>query len=415
MRLCHPDGTTVHLSYCSNVHPAEDVDGMLAQLAQFAGPVRRATGADSLGLGLWVPARAAHDLARSPVTVEQLRSALAAQHLEVVTLNGFPYGGFHAPVVKKKVYRPDWTEPDRLTYTLDLARVLAGLLPDDVEVGTISTLPFGWRDIRGGSGDGVAATEGGRAGSGGGWSEASTEAALGALRHLATELEALQGRTGRTIRVGLEPEPGCIVERTSQAAELLGGVAPEWVGVCLDACHLAVQFEDPEAAVATLAAAGVPVVKAQVSTALRVADPGSEAARAALASYVEPRFLHQTRERLASGAEGEVVGTDDLDEALDGGLPGDGEWRVHFHAPVHWSGRGAGGVETTQPELRQTLDVLMGGPEPLTTHLDVETYTWTVLPPSQRPDGPAGVVDGLARELLWTRDRLTDLGMKEIP
>jgi sugar phosphate isomerase/epimerase len=394
MRLHHPDGTTVHLSYCSNVHPAEDVDGMLAQLAQFAGPVRRATGADSLGLGLWVPARAAHELARNPAAVSQLRTALAAQQLKVVTLNGFPYGGFHDPVVKKKVYRPDWTEPDRLTYTLDLARVLAGLLPDDTEVGTISTLPFGWRDR---------------------WTAASTRAALDALRRLAGELAALRDRTGRTIRVGLEPEPGCIVERTSQAAELLGGVAPDWVGVCLDACHLAVQFEDPAAAVATLAAAGVPVVKAQVSTALRVADPAADAARAALASYVEPRFLHQTRERLASGADGEVVGTDDLDEALDGGLPGDGEWRVHFHAPVHWSGRGAGGVETTQPELRQTLDVLMGGPEPLTTHLDVETYTWTVLPPAQRPDGPAGLVDGLARELLWTRDHLTDLGLKEIP
>lgn len=391
MRFRHVDGTTVHLGYCSNVHPAEDLEGIHAQLARFAGPVRRALGADRLGLGLWLPAPAARELAGDPGRLARLRAALTAQHLEVVTLNGFPFGGFHAPVVKRRVYRPDWSEPDRLDYTLDLARVLAGLLPDDSPEGSVSTLPLGWRE---------------------GWSEAATGAAQAALRRLAAELEALRDRTGRTVRVGLEPEPGCAIERTDQAAELLGGVAPGWVGVCLDACHLAVQFEDPAAAVATLAAAGVPIVKAQVSAALRVAAPGTGGARAALAAFAEPRFLHQSRVRRP---DGRVVGVDDLDEALAGGLPADGEWRVHFHAPVHWAGPGHRGVETTQAELRRALDALVGGPQPVTTHLDVETYTWTVLPPGRRPDGTAGLVDGLARELGWTRDRLSDLGLKEIP
>jgi sugar phosphate isomerase/epimerase len=389
MRLHHPDGTTVHLSYCSNVHPAEDVDGIVIQLQQYAGPVRRATAADVLGVGLWIPAGAARSLASDRAACARLRAALAADRLEVVTLNGFPYQGFHDPVVKRGVYRPDWTEPERLAYTLDLARVLAELLPDDVATGTISTLPLGWRE---------------------GWSESSTRAALDALAWLAAELATLQDRTGRKIRVGLEPEPGCIVERTGQAAELLarvGGVAAGWIGVCLDACHLAVQFEEAAAAVAALGAAGVPIVKAQVSTALRVADPSDASSRAALSSFVEPRFLHQTRVRRPGG---HVEGVDDLDEALAGGLADDGEWRVHFHAPVHWVGD-----ETTHAELGETLDVLAGGPTPLTTHLDVETYTWTVLPPGQRPEGPAGLVDGLARELRWTRDRLTDLGLKELP
>jgi sugar phosphate isomerase/epimerase len=394
MRLRHPDGTTVHLGYCSNVHPAEDVDGIVAQLRQYAGPVRRAIGADLLGVGLWIPAGAARSLATDPAGCARLRAALAADRLEVVTLNGFPYRGFHDPVVKRAVYRPDWTDPDRLAYTLDLARLLAELLPDDVTTGTISTLPLGWRE---------------------GWSRASTRAALGALTCLAGELSVLQDLTGRTIRVGLEPEPGCIVERTGQAAEMLAragdGVAG-WVGVCLDACHLAVQFEDAAGAVAALGAAGVPIVKAQVSTALRVARPAEAPARAALSSFVEPRFLHQTR---VQRPDGWVEGVDDLDEALapGGGLADDGEWRVHFHAPVHWTGS-APGEQTTQRELCDTLDVLVGGPAPLTTHLDVETYTWTVLPPAQRPDGPAGLVDGLARELRWTRDRLTDLGLKPL-
>lgn len=391
----------MHLSYCSNVHPAEDLDGIHTQLVRFAGPVRQATGFERLGVGLWLPAGPARELARDPAALERLRSALSDQHLEVVTLNGFPYGGFHAPVVKKAVYRPDWSEPERLAYTLDLARVLASLLPDDVATGSISTLPFGWRE---------------------GWSDASTKSALVALDHLAYELEMLRERTGRTIRLGFEPEPGCIVERTGQAAELLAGtngpapppaggtgVDPRWVGVCLDACHMAVEFEDPTAAVAALGHAGVPIVKAQLSTALRVPDSGTAEASAALETYVEPRFLHQTRERRP---DGEITRADDLDEALAGGLTRTGEWRVHFHAPIHWNGHGPG-QETTQPELRQTLEALVGGPEPHTTHLDVETYTWTVLPPGRRPTDDPGLVDGLAQELLWTRDRLVDLGLKE--
>jgi hypothetical protein len=164
-----------------------------------------------------------------------------------------------------------------------------------------------------------------------------------------------------------------------------------------------VQFEGPEAATARLRAAEVPIVKAQVSAALRVPAGGDPAA---LAAFAEPRFLHQTRERVAGGG---VVGVDDLDEALAGGLPGDGgEWRAHFHVPVHWEG-----PQTTQAELVRTLDVLVGGPHPLATHLDVETYTWTVLPPQRRPDGPEGLVDGLACELRWVQDRLCDLGLKE--
>ena len=41
MRFRHPDGSTVHLAYCTNVHPAETLDGVLAQLRDHCEPVRR--------------------------------------------------------------------------------------------------------------------------------------------------------------------------------------------------------------------------------------------------------------------------------------------------------------------------------------------------------------------------------------
>lgn len=145
MRFRHADRQTVHLGYCTNVHPAEDLAGIVAQLDTYAAAVRRQLDATVLGLGLWLAAPAATALAADPGQRRRLRRELATRGLEVVTLNGFPYRSFHAPVVKHAVYRPDWTTAPRLHYTLDLARILADLLPDDAARGSISTLPLGWR------------------------------------------------------------------------------------------------------------------------------------------------------------------------------------------------------------------------------------------------------------------------------
>lgn len=145
MRFRHPDGRTIHLGYCTNVHPAEDLAGIVQQLETYAHPVRHRLAADRLGLGLWLPAPVAAELAADPGARRKLRAELAARGLEVFTLNGFPYRAFHAPVVKHAVYQPDWTSPERLRYTLDLARVLADLLPDGAARGSVSTLPLAWR------------------------------------------------------------------------------------------------------------------------------------------------------------------------------------------------------------------------------------------------------------------------------
>ncbi|MFD0476847.1 hypothetical protein ACFQ0B_57985 [Nonomuraea thailandensis] len=128
------------------MHPAEDLDGIIAQFDTYAVPVRERLGSDVLGLGLWLAAPVAEVLAADPGLRAKLRGELTARGLEVVTLNGFPYRSFHDPVVKHAVYRPDWTTRERLSYTFDLARILADLLPDDAARGSVSTLPLGWRD-----------------------------------------------------------------------------------------------------------------------------------------------------------------------------------------------------------------------------------------------------------------------------
>ncbi|MEU0566179.1 metabolite traffic protein EboE [Nonomuraea sp. NPDC005983] len=370
MRFRHPDGSTVHLAYCTNVHPAEDLPGIHAQLTGFAARVRHVLGVDRLGIGLWLPHGAARTLLADGAELLRLRAALDRLGLEVVTLNGFPYRGFHDEVVKYRVYYPDWSSPERARYTLDLAEILARLLPDDVAEGTISTLPLAWR------------TE---------WTADSATTAMANVHAVAEGLRALAERTGKLIRLGFEPEPGCIVETTPQATRLLADVDRDHLGVCLDACHLAVGFEAARDAVNL----GLPIVKVQASCALE-APPGGQAA---LAPFDERRFLHQTR--APSGT------VDDLEAALAGGLPREERWRVHFHMPLHAAPPPP--LTTTAPYLRELLHALFGGGSPLTRHVEVETYTWNVLPAT-----PVDLVEGIAAELDWTRRELNTVGLKEL-
>ncbi len=377
MRFLHPDGTTVHLGYCSNVHQAEDLEGVIAQLADYAEPVRERLATDRLGIGLWLARPVVTELADDESALTRLKAELRARGLETVTLNAFPYAGFHREVVKKDVYQPDWADEARLKYTLDCARVLAALLPDDVDHGSVSTP----------------------------WTPVCAEEARHALDRLTTGLAALEAWTGRRIRVGFEPEPGCVVETTTQAVRELGGLDPDRLGICLDACHLAVQFEQPAEALRRLAEAGMPVVKLQASCAVEAADPADPAARAALHRLAEPRFLHQTR----TTCDGDVLGVDDLPDALDGDLPADGgTWRVHFHAPLHTGPETP--LRTTADQLDQVLAGLLGGASAHCDHIEVETYTWSVL-----PEPPADLPGGIAAELAWARGRLTGLGLKEDP
>jgi len=389
MRFRHPDGSTIHLAYCTNVHPAETLDGVLAQLRDHCEPVRRRLGRDRLGIGLWLAKDAAHALVTDPSALRGLRTELDRRGLEVVTLNGFPYEGFGAEEVKYRVYKPDWADPERLAHTTDLARVLAGLLPDDVTEGSISTLPLAWR----------TAYDGERAAS-----------SLTALGTLAERLDALAELTGRSIRVGLEPEPGCTVETTADAIAPLSAIGHDRIGICVDTCHLATSFEDPHTALDALTEARVPVVKSQLSAALHAEHPHLPEVREALAAFDEPRFLHQTRTATAAG----LRGTDDLGEALKGDtLPDASPWRSHFHVPLHAAP--AAPLTSTLPVLKSALTRLVGGPHPLTRHLEVETYTWQALPPELRPRARAQLADGIAAELTLARDLLTDLGLKELP
>ncbi|WP_181774475.1 metabolite traffic protein EboE [Amycolatopsis pittospori] len=356
------------ISYCTNVHPAEDVAGIVAQLERYALPVRERLGADKLGVGLWLSAPVARGLADDAQARKDFRAELDARGLSVYTLNAFPYGGFHDEVVKHAVYRPLWTESERVAYTIDCVTVLADLLAEDATYGSISTLPLAWREP---------------------WNDQDDHAAAAAFEQV---VRAIRATGDRPIRLAVEPEPGCVLDTVADAlAWLSGRVDPEYVGLCLDTCHLAVSFADPAETLAAIAASDVDIVKVQASAALHVEKPAE--AREALAAFAEPRYLHQVRE--FSG--GVVHKADDLPEAWTD-LPGEGPWRVHFHMPLHQAP--AAPLATTTDVLRTVAAGLPGEP-----HVEVETYTWSVLPDA------GDLVGGIAAELEWAQQNLVKEGV----
>ncbi len=357
------------ISYCTNVHPAEDVGGIVAQLEKYALPVRERLGADRLGVGLWLSAPVARGLADDASARRAFRAELDARGLSVYTLNAFPYGGFHDEVVKHAVYRPQWTETDRVAYTIDCVTVLADLLAEDASYGSISTLPLAWREP---------------------WTEHDDHRAAGAFEQV---VRASRVTGDRPIKIAVEPEPGCVLDTVADALDWLSGrVDPEYVGLCLDTCHLAVSFADPDETLAAIAKSGLDIVKVQASAALHVEKPSE--ARDALAGFAEPRYLHQVREL---AADGRVLKADDLPEAMTE-LPGEGPWRVHFHLPLHQAP--AAPLTTTTDVLRTVAAALPGEP-----HIEVETYTWSVLPDA------GDLVGGIAAELEWAQRNLVKEGV----
>jgi sugar phosphate isomerase/epimerase len=388
------------LAYGTNVAPQEDLAGLLAALRGLWADVRRrggtgAAGARStLGLGLWLPETAAREMSRDADAMRRVRAALAENALELVTVNAFPQRAFHAPVVKEAVYRPDWTEPERFAYTAAVARAVAGIVAPGADV-TLSTLPIGWPKLPNDA-----------------WLRAA-----GLLFAAVLDLHRLFEATGTTIRLALEPEPCCAVETTGEAivffeqairpylatvartAGMTESAAADLVarhlGVCLDLCHAAVEHEDPVASLARLRAAGVPVFKVQVSAAVHVPDPADPAQRAALAAFVEPRWLHQVGGR---AEDGRVRVARDLPDALaDPSFAAAAPWRVHFHVPL--SAGTVGGLPTTRPDVERFLAEIAKDAAPPV--LEIETYTWSVV-----PGASADLAANVAAEIAWVRERL---------
>jgi sugar phosphate isomerase/epimerase len=385
-----------HLTYSTNIHPGETWAQVRGNLERHVTAVKREVAPDRpFGVGLRLSAMAAETMAQ-PGEVEAFREFLANSGMYVFTINGSSYGASHGTRVKEAVYLPSWLDEERLTYTDRLARLLAAVLPDEPGVeGTVNTLPGAFKPL-------VTTPE------------AVARMAQHLLRHAAM-LHRLHDETGKIISLAIEPEPWCFVETVpeavaffqdhlfSNAAAGMHGLTEEVVrrhlGVCFDACHMAIGYEEPLAAIGRLTAAGIRIGKIQLSAGLKVTFDGQDAPLlAALRRFTEDGDLHQTVER----SHGRLSRYVDLPEALamaEAGTSEPREWRIHFHVPLFRERLGLFG--NTQDYLRELLALVKK--TPVSAHLEVETYTWDVLPEQYRREG---VVTAVAREMQWVMQQL---------
>jgi len=401
MRLNHG----LHLAYCTNVHRGETWPETFESLKQYTVKVRDGVCPDEpFAIGLRLSNQAAREL-NTRATLLEFQRWLDENRCYVFTINGFPFGQFHGQRVKEQVYVPDWTSQARLEYTNLLFDLLAQLLPPGVE-GSVSTVPCGFKEL------------------------VTTPEQLKQIRdnlwYCVEHIARVSSQAGQKLHLGLEPEPLCVLENTDETIHFFERLRAdhrndpkltEYLGVNYDTCHFAVEFEEPKNAIGALVQHGIKISKIHLSSALKV-HPTAEA-RKALTAFVEDVYLHQV---VVRRADGKRVIHRDLDQALarepsvepehiptsptlDPRPSTLSEWRIHFHIPLHSAPTTC--FDNTTDHLLGALDLLQSNPK-LCSHLEMETYTWEVLPPELRN---RDVVDQLVGEYDWTLSRLAERGL----
>jgi hypothetical protein len=373
----------LHLTYCLNVHPGESFQDQW-NAARFH------AGADKpFGLGMWLSAKAVQEAGLNHIA-QEFGAWCRRQNLYVFTLNGFPYGNFHRVPVKAGVYHPDWTTPERRDYTLALADLLAGWLPEHVP-GSISTVPCWYAPDYPDE-------------------QSRTLANFRTVEHLlsvARHLEDIALKTGRDICLGLEPEPWCFLERMDDVVRffhehLFPSAGPQFekilrrrIGLCIDTCHNALAFESPVDVIRTCEREGIRIAKIQLSAALAFSENWNSV-REKLLPFAEPVYFHQT----SNLHNGSLTRWPDLPDAmrdLDAGAVA-GETRVHFHVPLHWAGEGD--LRSTRDNMTEEFwSLVFSGVCP---HIEIETYTYHVLPERLATGGLYG---SIKKEYEWVLEK----------
>jgi sugar phosphate isomerase/epimerase len=389
-----------HLSYSTLVHPGDTWEDMWSSLTTYVPQVKeRVSPGAPFGVSLRLAAKSAATLASSPEERERLRGFLADNDLYVYTVNAFVYGEFKNTLVKEEVYEPDWRSEERVRYTMNVADILADIAPADVHP-SIQTPPMAFKGR-------ISGLE-------------AVDQFTSQVHRVGAHLVDIERRTGKTVTLAIEPEPHCFLETTDETiryfeerlysgdavttfAKLTGLPLSEahaalrrHIGVVYDVCHQAVEYEEPRDALKRLLDAGIPVLKLQLAAALRVPTVTQDDVDR-LQRFADSIYLTQTVER-RDGAITRYLNMEDAFAAWTRD-PGPREWRTHFHVPVFLSDLGE--TQTTRYAIEEALAVHKADPQ--SRQLEIETYTWDVLPDEFKT---GDIVDYVSRELEWVRSEL---------
>ncbi|MCC5625341.1 metabolite traffic protein EboE [Nostoc sp. CHAB 5715] len=391
-----------HLTYCSNIHPGESWLEVFANLEKYVPNLKsRLSPIAPFGIGLRLADAAAKELLQNN-NLAQFQAWLSQEDLYVFTLNGFPYGGFHRQVVKDQVYAPDWSTQERVNYTLNLAQILATLLPEGLD-GGISTLPLSYKPW---------------------WEKDQTtfETVLKKsclnIASVVVEMIRIREETGKILHIDLEPEPDGLIENTSEVIDFYQNwLLPisgnylseklnieqslaetkllEHVRVCYDTCHFSVEYEEPQSVFARLHSVGIKIGKIQISAAIKVKIPADVEKRSLIVErlrpFAESTYLHQVIERRSDGTLRHypdlITALPHLKQSLAE------EWRTHFHVPIFIHDYQI--LQSTQDDIATVLHLLQTNNA--CSHLEIETYTWDVLPAEMKID----LLTSIQREYEW--------------
>jgi len=395
-----------HLTYCTNIHAGETWAEHFKAIQQAIPAIKQQLSPEHpFGIGLRLSNAASIDLIKED-NLQPFINWLQEQQCYVFTMNGFPYGGFHHTVVKDNVHTPDWTTKERVAYTIRLAKILAALLPEGME-GSISTSPLTYRHWHKGSEE----------------THAVSQQATINLLYVVEALIKLKKGTGKTIHIDIEPEPDGLMETGPEFMQwyqdylLPIGISflkeqlnypeedavkaiKEHVQLCYDICHFAVGYEDHAGVLQQLKAQDIKVGKIQISAALKAILPDAVEQRGAVIQafrrFNEPVYLHQVVARQKGGG---LKRYPDLPDALqEADAPDASEWRAHYHVPLFVEHYGA--LQSTQKDIQLVLQ--LHREQPFSTHLEIETYTWEVLPEELK----LPLTDSIVRELEWVKREL---------
>lgn len=382
--------TSGHLTFCTNIYAGENWAAHFDVLKSSFPILKAQLSPDApMGIGLRLSNLASIELLEGN-HLETFKQWLAQEGGYVFTMNGFPYGGFHHTRVKDQVHAPDWTTVERVEYTLRLAEILSRLLPDDME-GGISTSPLSYKPWFNDMGA----------------RKSATFSATANIIQVAEGFHRIFSQRGKVIHLDIEPEPDGFLESGREFIEWYENILlpagkdesliKKHICLCYDVCHFAIGYEPHTAIIKELQQKGIKIGKIQISAALKAKLPSSELERNAvldqLARFDEPVYLHQV---IAKKNDGSLIRYPDLKEALaESKNYGVEEWRAHFHVPIFVEDMGL--IQSTQSDITAVLNLQKTNP--FTDHLEVETYTWEVLPAALK----APLNDSIIRELDWVK------------
>ena len=380
----------IHLAYCTNIHRGEGWNETFHGLNEYTLKVKeKVSQSDPFAIGLRLGYKAALELSETGSrNLDEFIKWLDHNNCYIFSINGFPYGQFHGSRVKEQVYSPDWTFDSRVEYTNLLFDILAEILPSGMS-GSVSTLPGSFKefiqdDIRQGN------------------------VIIENLARCGKHINDLIEKTGKDLHLGLEPEPLGWFENTPETLSFFkrfrnihGDEFDNVIGVNYDTCHLAIEYENAKESLLLLKNNNIKISKIHLSSALKL-KPNQQTVDS-LKEYQDDVYLHQVIAKLQNG---DLIRFKDLPDAIENFLKGncnDDEWRVHFHIPLHASPDSL--FDDTRDHIKDTLSVLSSDPE-MCKHLEMETYTWEVLPNSMQSNS---VVDQLSLEYDWTLNSLREL------